>query len=561
MKKISLFFSFVVVVSILLAACQPAATPVVEPTAVIQKVEFTAAPVQPTSAPVVEATAVPEPTKPPEKEVDTEAKVVVGMETIIENLDWMTNSTLNSFSIWEQLYDRLVDLDDKVVLQPMVGKEWSISEDGKVWTFKLRDDVKFWDGTPLTAKDVVYTFDRMQIPDYNIGNTTYMNSQFNYEKSVAVDDYTLEIYTKDPVPALLYTLEGINILPEHVYSKLTPEEAGSVTIMGSGSFVFKEFKKDDLVTLERNDNYWGKKSQIKTLIYRQIAEPGTRIAELETGGVDVIQSVPMDQFDSVDALPNAHVTAISNGCRQYLGFNLYNNPTYQDKRVRQALNYAVDWEVINQAIFKGAAPRLPIHVNKPWQNENLKAYEFDPAKVESLLTEAGYAKDADGVWAKDGKKLAPSIMIYYPKGSERDLVLLSLTDQFKKQGIPAEPFYLERSAAFEKLDKREIDDMFFIGSCTSYEGQGDISDLQADSGSNYGRWNNPEFEALYKDLLKEFDLAKRKELLDKMQVIVNEEAPMISLWIRIDVWGISDKLDWKPNPTGLAVLTGAVKYK
>jgi peptide/nickel transport system substrate-binding protein len=567
MKKMSYVLAVVVALSMLLAACTPAAAPTAVPTIAIQKFEPTAAPVQPATAAPTEASAaapeptmVPEATTPPEKVADPDAKITVALETIIENYDFMTNSTLNSAGIFEMMYDRLVNLDDKVVLQPMLATEWKVSEDGKVWTFKLRNDAKFWDGTPLTAKDVKYTVERMQLPDYNIGNTQYLNSQFLFDKAVVVDDNTIEIHTKSPVPALLYTIEEINILPEHIYSKLTPEEAGSKTIMGSGPFKFVNFTKDDLVTLERNDDYWGPKAQFKTLVYRAIPEPSTRIAELETGGVDVIQGIPMAQADAVNGMANARVEAVSNGCRQYLGFN-FANPWYQDKNVRLAINHAIDWESINQAFFKGSAPRMVVHVNKPWLNESLKAYDFDLAKVDELLTASGFKKGADGIYEKDGKKLAPSIMVYYAQTSERYEVLLSLVDQMKKAGIAAEPYYLESSAAFEKLDKRQIDDMFFIGSCTSYEGQGDISDLEKDSGSNYGRWENADFEAMFTDLLKEFDLNKRHEILDKMQVLLYEEAPMVPLWIRVDVWGISKNVDWHPNPSGRALMLSAAKYK
>ena len=135
------------------------------------------------------------------------------METILENLDSMTNSTLNAAGIFETMYDTLVTLDENVTMQPMLATDWSVSEDGLVWTFKLRDDAKFWDGTPLTAKDVKYTFERMQEDAYNIGNTNYLNTQFGFEKAVVVDDQTIEVYTKTPVPALLYTLEEIAIYP------------------------------------------------------------------------------------------------------------------------------------------------------------------------------------------------------------------------------------------------------------------------------------------------------------------------------------------------------------
>jgi len=294
-------------------------------------------------------------------------------------------------------------------------------------------------------------------------------------------------------------------------------------------------------------------------VFRNIPEASTRVAELETGGIDVAQQVPMAQIESVNASGTAHTSAISNGCRMYMGFN-HENPTFT-KNVRLAMNYAIDWEAINQSFFYGAAPRMVTNVNRPWLNENLKPYPYDLNKVNELLTADGYVKNAKGFWEKDGKELAPKIMVYYEQTSERYEVLLSIVDMFRKAGINAEPYYLDKAAAFEKLDKREIDDMFYIASCTSYEGQGDITDLKADSASNYGRWNNPEFEALFDQLLVEFDMNKRAELLNKMQEIVYNEAAIIPLYIMIDVWGINNKLEWEPNPTGRALMKSAKKYK
>ena len=107
------------------------------------------------------------------QEVDTEATVTVALTTIIDNLDYMIQSTLNASGIFQHMFEPLVDLDPQTVtIVPCLATEWSISEDGKVWTFKLRDDVKFWDGEPFTAKDVKYTMERMLMDDYNIGNTT-----------------------------------------------------------------------------------------------------------------------------------------------------------------------------------------------------------------------------------------------------------------------------------------------------------------------------------------------------------------------------------------------------
>ena len=562
MKKMSPFLAVVIMLSMILAACQPAAPATPEPTTEIIDFNPTLGSVQPTSPaatqpPATEETAAPAET---EKVADPDATVTVALETIIENLDYMTNSSLNAAGIFEMMHSTLVTLDDNVTLQPSVATNWEVSEDGLVWTFHLRDDVTFWDGTPLTAEDVKYTFERMQEDPYNIGNTNYLNTQFNFDKAVVVDPYTIEVYTRVPVPALLYTIEEINILPKHVYETLTPEQAAAETIMGSGPFKFVSFTKDDRVVLERYDGYWEGPAAFKTLIYRAIPEASTRVAELETGGVDVIQNVPMAQLSTINAMPNASAKAMINGCRMSLGFN-HESPIYSDVNVRLAMNHAIDWDTINQAFFQGNAPRLAVHINKPWRNEALEPYPYDLAKVDELMTASGWTKNAAGYWEKDGQELAPSIMVYYAQSSERYEILLSLVDQLNKAGFKAEPYYLESAAAFEKLDKREVDDMFMIGSCTSYEGQGDLSDLAADSASNYGRWRNDEFEEVYAQLLTEFDVETRRELIYQLQDIIYADAPQIPLYVMIGVWGINNDLDWSPNPAGRALMYGAVKYK
>ena len=494
------------------------------------------------------------------QEVDNDATVTVALTTIIDNLDYMIHSALNASGIFQHMFEPMVDLDiESITIVPRLATDWSISEDGKVWTFKLRDDVKFWDGTPLTAKDVKYTMERMLMDDYNIGNTNYLNNQINFDKAVVVDDYTVEIHTKDPVPALLYSIQEVKILPEHVYKDLDPNQAATEVIVGSGPFKFVEYVKDDYVKMERNDDYWGEIPAFKYLVYRNIPEASTRVAELETGGIDVAQQVPMAQIETVNNSGTAHTSAIANGCRMYFGFN-HENPVFT-KNVRMAINHAIDWDAINNSFFFGAVPRMVTNVNPPWLNPDLTPYTYDLAKVDSLMTEDGYTKNSNGIWEKDGVEIAPTIMVYYAQSSERYEILLSIVDMFKKAGINAEPYYLERAAAFEKLDKREVDDMFYIGSCTSYEGQGDITDLKADSASNYGRWKNDEFESLFDQLLVEFDVDKRADLLNQMQVISYNEAAIVPLYIIIDVWGVNDKLNWEPNPTGRAIMTDASKIK
>jgi peptide/nickel transport system substrate-binding protein len=498
-------------------------------------------------APVAEAPATE--AAPAEAAVVEQAPVVIGMDSILDQMDPMFSSSINAASIYENMFDEMVVLDENVELVPSVAKEWTTSEDGKTWTFTLRDDVKFWDGTPLTAADVKYTIDRMTDPAIGAtGNTEYLVSQMLVEKVEVIDDYTVAITTQQPVPAFLYSLQEVTLLSKAFYENLSVDESAK-TAMGSGPFKFVEFVLDDHISMVANEDYWGGAPAIKELVFRNIPEASTRIAELSTGGADVAQNIPVAKFSEVEAIDTARLVSKMGGCRMFFGFN-FADPTYQDKNVRQAMNYAVDWDTINDVIFGGAAPRMVVNVNPPWLNESLSAYTYDPDKAKELLAASGYTPNADGMMEKDGVVLSPEIMIYYDPTSDRYEVLTSIIDMYQQIGINASAIPTERSVAIDKLINKDFGDMFFMGSCSSFEGQGDITDLATTSVTNYGGWDSPEFMDLYNKLLVEFDPAVRAQLLDDMQVIVFEEAPQVFLYRLINSYGIANRIDWDPPITG-----------
>ena len=136
-------------------------------------------------------------------EIDNNATITVALTTIIENEDYMIQGTLNGSGIFQMMFDELIDMNfDTAELIPGLATEWTISDDGCTWHFTLRDDVYFHDGEKLTAEDVKYTYDRMQMDDYNISNTNYLNNQILYDHIDIIDDYHFDFVTKDSSGAL-----------------------------------------------------------------------------------------------------------------------------------------------------------------------------------------------------------------------------------------------------------------------------------------------------------------------------------------------------------------------
>ena len=478
-------------------------------------------------------------------------EVVVGMENIMYQLDPTQTSNLNASMVFENMFDSLFHMDEETLeIVPWVCTDWSVSDDGLSWTLNLRNDVKFWDGESLTADDVKFSLDRMRDPEMGFtGNTNYLNSMMNVDTVTKVDEDTVIIKTEVPVPALTYLLEECYIVPEHYYRGKTTEDTATLTPLASGPFKFVSFEKDSRIVMEANNDYWAGAPDIQKLTWRVIPEASTRVAELQRGGVQLIQSVPAAKYDVVKNLPNATLKPVVSGCRQVLWAN-NNDPRFSDMRVRQALNYAVDWELVNEAFFKGTVPRMVINVNKPWLNEDLKPYPYDPEKAVSLIEEAGWRLNSDGIYEKDGVTMEFDVMTYYEGTSERVEILTAVLGMFKDIGIDAKAKPTERSVAFAKMDAHDIGPMLFAASCSSFEGEGDIHDLYSTSVTNYGEYKNAEFDALLEELGREYDPAKRAELLDAAQEIAYREAAQVWLFNLPFAYGVANSLDYEPINSG-----------
>jgi peptide/nickel transport system substrate-binding protein len=555
-KKLFAVMSVLLVLTMLFTACapttpEPTEEPMEEPTEEPMEEEATEEPMEEeTEEPMEEETEEP-------MEEEAEGPLVIAMTSIADQLDPMFSSSLNAASQYEQMFDPLVGLNDDVELVPALATEWSVADDGLTWTFVMREDATFWDGTPVTAEDVKYTIDRMTDPDIGAtGNTQWVANNMQVESTEVVDEYTVNVITSVPVPALPYFIHEVSIMSKAHYEGMPVEESAQ-NPMGSGAYKYVEFVKDDHLTMEAHEEWWGGAPEIKEVVWREIPEESTRIAELQTGGADIAQQIRFSNVSDIEDSEGIHVESVVGGCRRFMGFK-HSRPEFQDKRVRQAFNYAIDWETIDEALLAGTSPRMPVNVNPPWLNEDLEAYSFDPEMAAELLTEAGWVdEDGDGVreaqgveGVEDGTPLDPTIMTYYERTSIGYEILVAVVDMLQDVGINAQINAMERSAGIDKLVERTFEDIFFMASCSIFEGQGDISDLEAESISNYGEWENEEFQALFEELRQEFDFERRAEILDEMQVLVKEEAPLVFLTFAVDNYGVSDNLNWDPHPAG-----------
>jgi peptide/nickel transport system substrate-binding protein len=349
------------------------------------------------------------------------------------------------YEIWHLNYDWLVGFNPKDLSpRPEIATSWSVSPDGKVWTFQIRKGVKWQDGVPLTASDVAFSFN--YIVKNNLTTlTVYTNG---ITKAVATGPYTVKVYTSRPKSNM--TAMDVPIVPAHIWSKVSGKAAttsfqNSPPIVGSGPFQVVQWVKGSFIRLVANKNYWGGAPKIKQLIFETYTNANSMVDDLKLGAIDAATDVPEAQFKALESTPG--ITTIKGASFRFneLAFNCYNspsslgNPILLDTKFRQALAWAIDPQKICQVAFDGfAVPGSTIllpYTPYFWQVPAAQAYHYDPAKADALLTAAGYKMGANGVRLdRHGKPI--KLRLYVTSDSPEDQIAAHLiAGWFQQVGI------------------------------------------------------------------------------------------------------------------------------
>ncbi|MFN7979282.1 MAG: peptide ABC transporter substrate-binding protein [Vicinamibacterales bacterium] len=361
--------------------------------------------------------------------------------------------TLNRFSthILEDIetcvVEGLVTTNEKMEVVPLLAASIPTLENGGVVlrkdggmdvTWKLRPEVTWHDGTPHTSADVKFTVEAINSPAYNPESTD------GFDRITSVD-------TPDPLTAVLhykeiyapYQLQFVRgTLPKHVLDGRDIDTANDYNRapLGTGPYKVAEWKSGEYIRLEAVPTYWrGTPAKIPTLLFKFVANTNTRINQLKSGEVDMVVMFPWDKHREVAAIPGVSVHRIDGNGYEHVTLNQRAFPAFADLRVRQALNHAVDRDLIVKAILEGLAPVTagPVQPVSWAHNPNIRRYAFDPARARALLDEAGWKdSNGDGVRDKDGQKLSFT-MITQAGFAVRENVAQVLQRQFKDVGVEA----------------------------------------------------------------------------------------------------------------------------
>lgn len=471
--------------------------------------------------------------------------LIVGQIAEPQSLDPHTVTATNDFRILVNIYDGLVRYKDGTLeVEPALAESWTISDDGKTYRFKLRQGIKFHDGSDFNAEAVKFNFDRMLKADHPFYNTGPFPLSFNFssiEAVNAIDPATVEFKLKEPFAPFLSNLAyptGLIVSPKAV--KKYGKEFGRHP-SGTGPFKFAEWQSGQRVVVERNSDYWDGAPALEAIVFRPITDPNTRVAEMMAGGLDVMVEVPPDNLATFKQDGNFAVTEQAG---PHVWFTILNAKTgpFADKKVRQAANYAVNKKALVDNVLQGSATVAagPIPPAFNWVEDKTEPYPYDPEKAKALLAEAGVTN--------------PEITFYVTEGGSGmlDPITMGAAIQADLQAVGFKV----------KIETYEWNT--FLGRVnTGLDGKADMAEmawmtndpdtvpyltLRTDAlpdkgGFNSGYYSNSQLDTLLEKARTSTDQTERGKLYGKVQAIVHDDAP----WLFV--------ANWKQN----AVTTAAVK--
>jgi peptide/nickel transport system substrate-binding protein len=359
-------------------------------------------------------------TAAPASDVKPGGRLIFGFQYEPVTLDPHVTGQANAIRVLMNVVDGLVYVDDKGNVTPQLAERWRISPNGKLYTFWLRKDVKFHDGTPFNAQAVKFSLDRVIDPA-----TASQGGRISigpYERSVVVDDHTVQIYLKEAFAPFLSNLAAGTLSPVSPDAVRRLGRDFGRTPVGTGPFSVKEWRAKDSITLVRNPNYkWGPPvnrgpAYLDEIVIKFIPEDQVRASVLETGEVDGIEEVPAQSL--ADFKRNTSKFAVYEvnypGSPRQAMINTQKAPT-NELNVRRAILHAVNVEALGRTLYFSAYPvgngimsaATPMAIKGQFR----RTYAFDQGRARQLLEEAGWRPGADGVREKGGQKLRVGIYI------------------------------------------------------------------------------------------------------------------------------------------------------
>ncbi len=494
----------------------------------------------------------------PHEHPDFGDSIVVGSIGDASTLIPMLASDATSHEIADLIYDGLVKYDKDLNLVGDLAESWDVSPDGLTITFHLRKGVRWEDGVPFTSRDVLFGFHLIVDPKTP---TAYAGDFMEVSKAEAPDPYTFRVTYKQPFAPALSSWGNIVVLPRHLLrgKDITKSPLGRRPV-GLGPFKLKKWNTQESIELVCNRDYFGGRPYLNGYIMRIIPDPATMFLELKSGGLDWMGLSPMQyqrQTNTRFFRENFHKYKYLSFSYTYLGYNL-RNPLFKDKRVRQAISYAIDKEEIIRGVLLGygVAATGPYKPDAWFYNPNVRRYPYDPQRARELLREAGWVdRNHDGWLDKDGRTFTFTV-ITNQGNALRDRTAQIIQYRLKQVGIQMKIRTLEWTAFINDfIDKRRFEAVI-LGWTLGQDP--DIYDIWHSSKTgekqlNFIGYKNPEVDRLLVQGRRTFDREKRKRIYWRIQEILAEDQPYTFLYVPMSLPVIHKRFRGiHPAPAGIS---------
>jgi len=447
-----------------------------------------------------------------------------------KSLDPRTLGGDYNFTILAYISERLCEFNmSQGKFIPVLATSWT-RPDKLTWRFTLRKGVYFHNGEPFTAEAVKFTIDSMKDPDKAWTNASWVG---DIVEAKIVDDYTVDLITQKPSRSMLANLGYLFIMPPKASKELG--DRFGVQPIGTGKFVLEKYYPNERIVLKRNEKYWGQKPKLEKITAKILPEDATRMAALETGEVSLIPNLSPDAIPRMKANPKLSVVVGDPARIMHVAFILGRKP-FDDLRVREAFNYAVDRQAIVDTVMMGLATVADAHLyhpSSPGFNPNLKHYTYDPEKAKKLLAEAGYP---NGITVTFG----------CPNGRYlRDrMVCEALVGQMAQAGITVKLEAMEWGTFWSRAITNHEFDMFFLGWISPESPYTQLTWwFRTDPKSSKSNYSNPEVDKLLIESQNVMTDEEEARIYSEIQEVIWHDLPWISLYFSPKIYGMDASLE------------------
>lgn len=441
-------------------------------------------------------------------------ELVIAQGVDVAQLDGHSPGGVPKCNIDFAVHQPLLTRDEDGKLVGALATEWTAIDD-KTWEFKLREGVKFHNGETLNAETIKSNIERIINPPDGLSTYGYIAGVTGAE---VVDDMTVRIISKNPMPTLPDSLPLLSMLPMSEMNRALEDVASSP--VGAGPFKFVEWVKDDHLTLEVFKDFWKGTPKIDKIKFVPIAENDVRISALLTGEVDITTNVPVSSLDQLKASPDVEVYTAEGPRIIYVGMNTEKEGPLNNLKVRKALNMAIDKDSIFKYILAGSGNSYgqPVGKTMTGYNPAVEAYPYDVEAAKALLAEAGYPNGftipfncSPGRFSMD-KEIAEAI-----------------ASQLSKIGVNAEIKTMDWSTFSKVRTSREMDGLFLTSlGYGSYDGYSVLYDgLRTDA--NFSFYTSETLDSMIEDIAATTDLEEREKKLQEAMQYVHDDAAWLFL--------------------------------